>query len=168
MGRQLPLQLLLLLLLCLLLLFHTHTYIFSQPITASVFLEGDFLPQDEGIILGIFPDETPEDPFAKKGKNNLFDSIGENCLSSCLSQLQPKNSASSTMKHQCGERSGARGNNQRWSQPPSISPDWWSLEIVILGQILSCPGWWPPPSGEICRPATIVGSSTTSTWLRLP
>ena len=113
MGRQLPLQLLLLLLLCLLLLFHTHTYIFSQPITASVFLEGDFLPQDEGIILGILPGETPEDPFAKKGKNNLFDSIGENCLSSCLSQLQPKNSASSTMKHQCGERSGARGNNQR-------------------------------------------------------
>ena len=113
MGRQLPLQLLLLLLLCLLLLFHTHTYIFSQPITASVFLEGDFLPQDEGIILGILPDETPEDPFAKKGKNNLFDSFGENCLSSCLSQLQPKNSASSTMKHQCGERSGARGNNQR-------------------------------------------------------
>ena len=113
MGRQLPLQLLLLLLLCLLLLFHSHTYIFSQPITASVFLEGDFLPQDEGIILGILPDETPEDPFAKKGKNNLFDSIGENCLSSCLSQLQPKSSASSTMKHQCGERSGARGDNQR-------------------------------------------------------
>ena len=96
MSRQLPLQLLLLLLLCLLLLLHTHTYVFSKPIAGSLFLEGDFLPEDKGVVLGV----TEED-------------IEENCLSSCLGQLQPKNADTGLQEHQCGKRSGNRGANQR-------------------------------------------------------
>merc|ERR1712212_422649 len=86
MSRQLPLQLLLLLLLCLLLLLHTHTYLFSQPTAGSLFLEGDFLPEDKGIVLGV-----SEGNFLPQDEDNLFGGLEENCLSSCLGQLQPKN-----------------------------------------------------------------------------
>jgi len=106
MSRQLPLQLLLLLLLCLLLLLHTHTYVFSQPISASLFLEGDFLPEDKGIVLGVIEEEVVE-------ANYLQEDIEENCLSSCLGQLQPENAKAGRGEHQCGERSGDRGDNQR-------------------------------------------------------
>ena len=106
MSRQLPLQILLLLLLCLLLLLHTHTYVFSQPISASLFLEGDFLPEDKGIVLGVIEEEVVE-------ANYLQEDIEENCLSSCLGQLQPENAKAGRGEHQCGERSGDRGDNQR-------------------------------------------------------
>ena len=108
MSRQLPLQLLLLFLLCLLLLLHTHTYVFSKPIAASLLLEGDFLPDDKGIVLGVTDQEL-------LGNNILpKDNIEENCLSSCLGQLQPENArAGGRREHQCGERSGGRGDNQR-------------------------------------------------------
>ena len=104
MSRQLPLQLLLLLLLCLLLLLHTHTYVFSKPLSASLFLEGDFLPEDKGVVLGVIEEEVVEANFLQK----------ENCLSSCLGQLQPENGKAGHGDHQCGERSGARGGSQRW------------------------------------------------------
>ena len=103
MSRQLPLQLLLLLLLCLLLLLHTHTYVFSQPISASLFLEGDFLPEDKGIVLGVIEEEVVEG-------NSLQE---ESCLYSCLGQLQLENAKTGHGEHQCGERSGGRGDNQR-------------------------------------------------------
>ena len=106
MSRQLPLQLLLLLLLCLLLLLHTHTYVFSKPITGSLFLEGDFLPEDKGVVLGVTEEEVVEG-------NYLPEDIEENCLSSCLGQLQPKNGDTGRGEHQCGQRSGNRGDHQR-------------------------------------------------------
>ena len=112
MSRQLPLQLLLLLLLSLLLLLHTHTYVFSKPIAASLLLEGDFLPDDKGIVLGVTDQEL-------LGNNILpKDNIAENCLSSCLGQLQPDDGDAGQREHQCGGRSGGRGDNQRWELEP--------------------------------------------------
>ena len=106
MSRQLPLQLLLLLLLCLLLLLHTHTYVFSKPIAGSLFLEGDFLPEDKGVVLGVTEEEVVEG-------DHLPEDIEENCLSSCLGQLQPENANTGRQDAQCGGRSGSRGENQR-------------------------------------------------------
>ena len=113
MSRQLPLQLLLLLLLCLLLLLHTHTYLFSQPTAGSLFLEGDFLPEDKGIVLGDSGEEVVEDNYLPEDKDNLFGGTEETCLSSCLGQLQPKNGKAGGRGHQCGGRSADRGDNQR-------------------------------------------------------
>ena len=106
MSRQLPLQLLLLLLLSLLLLLHTHTYVFSKPITGSLFLEGDFLPEDKGVVLGVTEAEVVEGDYLPKN-------IEENCLSSCLGELQPENADPGRGENQCGQRSGNRGDKQR-------------------------------------------------------
>lgn len=131
MSRQLPLQLLLLLLLSLLLLLHTHTYVFSKPIAASLLLEGDFLPDDKGIVLGVTDQEL-------LGNNILpKDNIVENCLSSCLGQLQPDDGDAGQREHQCGGRSGGRGDNQRWELEPlyfGVKDSFLELTTLFLSQ----------------------------------
>ena len=86
-----------------------YTYIFSQPITASVFLEGNFTLTDKGIVLKA----AHRGSLSIEDEGYLSDNIEETCLSTCLNQLQPENDDSRPTEHQCGKRSGARGYNQR-------------------------------------------------------
>ena len=106
-GTQMRKHLLLFLLL--LITWFAYTYIFSQPITASVFLEGNFTLTNKGIVLK----DAHRGSLSIEDEGYLSDNIEETCLSTCLNQLQPKNVDSRPTEHQCGKRSGARGYNQR-------------------------------------------------------